>query len=106
MRILRHIIAGSRYMLIIAVFGTFVASITVLLYGGLTLVLLINTIITQYQFKTDEIKQVAFTSIELIDLFLISTILYIFSLALYSLFIDNKSLSENRVLAQDSSGFR
>ena len=90
MRILRHIIAGSRYMLIIAVFGTFVASITVLLYGGLTLVLLINTIITQYQFKTDEIKQVAFTSIELIDLFLISTILYIFSLALYSLFIDNK----------------
>lgn len=90
MRMLRNIIAGSRYILIIAVFGTFLASLTLLLYGGFTLVLLLNAIIAQNKFTTTEIKQVAFTSIELIDLFLISTILYIFSLALYSLFIDNQ----------------
>jgi len=90
MRILRNVIAGSRYMLIIAVFGTFVASLTVLLYAGITVVLLMIAIFAQFKFTIVDIKHVAITSIELIDLFLISTVLYIFSLALYSLFIDNK----------------
>jgi uncharacterized membrane protein YqhA len=90
MRALRNIIAGSRYMLIIAVFGTFVASLAVLLYAGIAVVLLMIGFFAQFKFQIEDIKHVAITSIELIDLFLISTVLYIFSLALYSLFIDNK----------------
>jgi uncharacterized membrane protein YqhA len=90
MRILRIIIAGSRYMLIIAVFGTFVASFAVLIYAGISVVRLMIGIFEQFKFTVDEIKYVAITSIELIDLFLISTVLYIVSLGLYSLFIDNK----------------
>jgi uncharacterized membrane protein YqhA len=90
MRTLRNIIAGSRYMLIIAVLGTFVASLAVLLYAGIAVVLLMIRIFAQFTFQIEDIKHVAITSVELIDLFLISTVLYIFSLALYSLFIDNK----------------
>lgn len=90
MRMLRNIVAGSRYMLIIAVLGTFVASLTVLLYAGFSVVINLIDIFSQFHFTTEEIKHVAITSIELIDLFLISTVLYIFSFALYSLFIDNK----------------
>lgn len=90
MRILRNIIAGSRYMLIIAVLGTFLASLTVLLYAGITVVLLMIGIFAQFKFTIEDIKHVALTSIELIDLFLISTVLYVVSLGLYSLFIDNK----------------
>ena len=90
MRMLRNIIARSRYMLIIAVLGTFVSSVAVLLYAGITVVLLMTGIFIQFKFAIEDIKHVAITSIELIDLFLISTVLYIVSLGLYSLFIDNK----------------
>jgi uncharacterized membrane protein YqhA len=90
MRMLRNIIAGSRYMLIIAALGTFVSSVAVLLYAGITVVLLMTGIFVQFKFAIEDIKHVAITSIELIDLFLISTVLYIVSLGLYSLFIDNK----------------
>ena len=65
-------------------------SVAALLYAGITVVLLMTGIFIQFKFAIEDIKHVAITSIELIDLFLISTVLYIVSLGLYSLFIDNK----------------
>jgi hypothetical protein len=106
MQTLRNVIAGSRYLLIIAVLGTFVAALAVLLYAGFTVVLLIVAIFSQFKFQVEdinlfqieEIKHVALTSIELIDVFLISTVLYIFSLALYSLFISMTIVSRHWAL--------
>lgn len=91
MNMLRSILAGSRYLIIIAVLGTLVATIIVLGYGAITVVsVLINIFFNHNVFTTDEVKIVAASSVELIDLFLLSTILYIISLGLYSLFIDPK----------------
>jgi uncharacterized membrane protein YqhA len=91
MNVLRNILAGSRYLIIISVLGTLVGSIIVLGYGAVTVVgVLIQIFFVRNIFTTDEVKIVAVASVELIDLFLLSTILYIVSLGLYRLFIDPK----------------
>jgi uncharacterized membrane protein YqhA len=91
MIVLRNILAGSRYLIIISVIGTLLGSIIVLGYGAITVVgVLINIFFNKNVFTTEEVKVVAVSSVELIDLFLLSTILYIVSLGLYKLFIDPK----------------
>lgn len=91
MHVLRNILAGSRYLIIISVLGTLIGSIIVLGYGAITVVgVLIHIFFVRNIFTTDEVKVVAASSVELIDLFLLSTILYIVSLGLYKLFIDSK----------------
>ncbi len=88
MGVLRKILAGSRFLIIISVLGTLAGSIIVLGYGAVTVIGVLITIVYFHQFSTEEVKIVAATSVELIDLFLLSTILYIVSLGLYKLFID------------------
>ena len=91
MHVIRNILAGSRYLIIISVLGTLVGSIIVLGYGAITVVgVLIHIFFVRNIFTTDDVKVVAASSVELIDLFLLSTILYIVSLGLYKLFIDSK----------------
>jgi uncharacterized membrane protein YqhA len=91
MNVFRNILAGSRYLVIISVLGTLVGSIIVLVYGAVTVVsVLIEIFFNHIVFTTEEVKIVAVSSVELIDLFLLSTILYIVSLGLYKLFIDPK----------------
>ena len=91
MHVLRNILAGSRYLVIISVLGTLAGSIIVLIYGAITIVsVLVNVFFNHNFLATDEVKIVAVSSVELIDLFLLSTILYIVSLGLYRLFIDPK----------------
>jgi uncharacterized membrane protein YqhA len=90
MNVLRNILAGSRYLIIVSVLGTLAGSIIVLGYGAVTVVgVLITIFVSRSIFTTEEIKIVAASSVELMDLFLLSTILYIVSLGLYKLFIDS-----------------
>jgi hypothetical protein len=51
MQMFRNIIGGSRYMLLIAVLGTFVASLAVLSYAGFTVVLLMIAIFSQFKLR-------------------------------------------------------
>ena len=91
MNVFRNILAGSRYLILISVIGTLIGSIIVLGYGAITVIgVLINIFFNHNVFTTEEVKVVAVSSVELIDLFLLSTILYIVSLGLYKLFIDPK----------------
>jgi uncharacterized membrane protein YqhA len=87
---LRRILSGSRYFVIIAVLATFLASVSVLIYGGITVLSIIYEMFAHGQFTTTEAKHLAVEFIELIDLFLLGTVLYIIALGLYELFIDEK----------------
>ena len=90
MNMLKKILTGSRYLIIISVLGTLLGSIIVLGYGAVTVVgVLITIFFNHLIFTTEEVKIVAVSSVELIDLFLLSTILYIVSLGLFRLFIDS-----------------
>lgn len=87
---LRNILAMSRYLVIIAIIGTVLTAIFILIYGGLTMINIMITTFSHAAFTIDESKHLVLESIELIDLFLLGTFLYIISLGLYDLFIDNR----------------
>ena len=84
-----RILAGSRYLILVAVVGALLAGLVVLVYGGLTVGGIIISVFEHATFTTDGAKHIAVSCIEMIDLFLMGTILYIVSLGLYSLFIND-----------------
>jgi uncharacterized membrane protein YqhA len=86
---LRNILAGSRYLFMIAIPGIFLASIAVFVYGGITVVIVLFGAFAHGAFTVDGAKRLSIQCIELIDLFLLGAVLYITSLGLYELFIDD-----------------
>jgi uncharacterized membrane protein YqhA len=86
---LRNVFAKSRYLILIAVIGSLFASVIALLYGGLTVLTLAFDVFTQGKFTAEGAKPLALACIEVIDLFLLGTVLYIVALGLYELFIDH-----------------
>lgn len=89
---LQRIISGSRYIIIIAVIGSFLASVAVLVYGGVRSLGIIFEVFTHSTFTDNGAKYLSIESIELIDLFFLGTVMYIIALSLYELFI-NEHLS-------------
>jgi uncharacterized membrane protein YqhA len=87
---LRRVLARSRYLILIAVIGTFLAAITMLVYGLLTVIFVMVDAFTHSGFTTVEARHISFEFIEMIDVFLLGTILYIVAVGLYQLFIDSK----------------
>ena len=87
---LRRVLAGSRYLIVIGVVGSFLASITLLIFGGLKAIGLTITTFFGGDFSQTSTKTVAVGFIEILDLFLLGTVLYIIALGLYQLFIDDK----------------
>src|SRR6266702_7817852 len=71
---LRKILAGSRYLVVIAVIGSFLASIGVLVYGGLTVVSVMFEAFSHATFTLDGAKHLELERIEIIDLFLLGTV--------------------------------
>lgn len=87
---LRRILAGSRYLIIIAVVGALLASITVLINGVLTVLAVMIGVITHPMLTSDGAKRLSVESVEIIDMFLLGAILYIVALGFYTLFIDDQ----------------
>src|SRR5438477_2653526 len=87
---LRRLLARSRFLISIAVLGSFLASIMVIVYGGLTVITLMIETFSHSIFSESGSKKLAVSCIQLIDLFLLGAVLYIVALGLYDLFIDDK----------------
>jgi len=86
---LHRILAKSRYLMLIAVFGSFAASVTLLIYGALETVITIGHTLTEPVSSANS-KQLTLSCIQIVDLFLLATVLYITALGLYELFIDER----------------
>jgi uncharacterized membrane protein YqhA len=87
---LRRIFAASRYLILIAVLGDFLAAVVVMIYGGLLVFNMLVDVLSHGSFTTDGAKHLSVECVEIIDLFLLGTVLYIFALGLYDLFIDDQ----------------
>ncbi len=87
---LRRVLASSRYFIVIGVIGSFLASIALLIYGGLKTIGVIASTFFGGDFTQTSAKVVAVGFIEILDLFLLGTVLYIIALGLYQLFIDDE----------------
>ena len=85
---LQRILSGSRYLVIIAVIGSFLTSVAILVYGGMMSLGIVFDVFTHGTFTGDGAKHLSIESIELIDLFFLGTVLYIIALSLYELFIN------------------
>ena len=86
---LRRVLASSRYVVLIAVLGSFVASVTLLVYEGVVVAEAVVRIIAKGQISAEGAKILAVGLIQAVDIFLIAIAVYIISLGLYALFIDD-----------------
>lgn len=85
----KRILAGSRYFVILAVIGSFVSSVAVLIYGVFVVAVTILHAFTQAELSEEGGRELSVGMIGTIDLFLLGTVLYIIALGLYELFIDD-----------------
>ncbi len=85
---LRRLLAASRYAILIAVFGTLVASVALLVYEASVVAVAVVDAVRNYSASTTAAKTFAVGLIEVVDVFLIAIAVYIISLGLYVLFVD------------------
>lgn len=84
----RRSLAASRYLIVLAVVGTLLSSVSLLLYGALTAIDIVIDTIREWSVSPKGAKNLSIEFIELVDLFLLGTVLYLIALGLYDLFID------------------
>ena len=86
---MNKILTSSRYIVLIAVVGSFLASIASLLAGGVRVIVIIAGVFDKFD-SSKGMKGIAYSFVEVVDLFLIGTVFYIIALGLYELFVDDK----------------
>jgi uncharacterized membrane protein YqhA len=86
---MRNILAGSRFFIAIAVFGTFLSSVALIISGTISVIKTILDSIRDGETGVEASKHLAVDFLQLVDIFLLGTALYIIALGLYELFIDD-----------------
>jgi uncharacterized membrane protein YqhA len=75
---------------VIPVIGSLIAAFACLLYGGAVVLRVMVDFLSAPQLSDDGVKHVAIGFIQVIDLFLLGTVLYIIAMGLYELFISDE----------------
>ena len=87
---LSRFLASSRYLVMIAVIGSFLSATAILVYGGIEVILLIGDAFFSGKIDGKVAKSLLVSFIEIVDLFLLGTVIYIIAIGLYELFIDDQ----------------
>ena len=87
-RFTRQLLGSSRYFIVVAVIGSFIASAAALVYGGMATAAIVWRTFSERDFSQTGAKLLAVDLVTMIDLFLLGTVLYIVAVGLYELFID------------------
>jgi uncharacterized membrane protein YqhA len=87
--VLRPILNASRYLVIAAVIGSLAASLALFVYGLAETGLVIVQAIAKAEVSSKGAKALALEFIEIVDLFLLGTVLLMIALGLYELFINS-----------------
>jgi uncharacterized membrane protein YqhA len=85
---MRSVFSLSRSLVYIAVFGLLLATLAVFVFGGIMTVTTIASIFQHGDFNAEGARVVSVEFIELMDLFLLGTVLLITAIGLYELFLD------------------
>lgn len=86
---IERLFSSSRYLVLVAIAGTLLAAVTLLLFGGFLTLQIITDLFLQPVAGSKTGKILALGFIETIDLFLLGTVFFIISVGLYELFIDD-----------------
>jgi uncharacterized membrane protein YqhA len=85
---LRSILAKSRYLVLAAVLGSLAAALALFAYGLAESVIVVFEVIAKADVSSKGAKLLALAFIEIVDLFLLGTVLLMIALGLYELFIN------------------
>ena len=85
---MRSLFRLSRYVVVLAVLGLLAAAGAVLVFGAITTATMIGEAFTRAQFNAEGARLLSIEMIEIVDLFLLGTILLVTAIGLYQLFID------------------
>lgn len=86
---LRPILASSRFLVLAAVVGSLVAAMALFAYGVAETAVVVADTIAKAEVNSKGAKALALAFIEIVDLFLLGTVLLMIALGLYELFIDS-----------------
>jgi uncharacterized membrane protein YqhA len=86
---MRNILAGSRFFIAVAVLGTFLSSVVLIVSGTISVFKVTKDAISDGHTGVDASKHLAVDFLQLVDIFLLGTALYIIALGLYELFVDD-----------------
>lgn len=86
---LRRILASSRYIVLIAVVGTFLGALMLLVFEAVVIGTTLVDAVRSGAISATSTKTLAVGLIEAVDVFLIAIAMYIISLSLYALFVDD-----------------
>ena len=86
---LRPILNVSRYLVLAAVVGSLAASLALFVYGLAETAVVIVQAIAKAEVSSKGAKALALEFIEIVDLFLLGTVLLMIALGLYELFINS-----------------
>ncbi len=89
----KKLIEGSKNLILIAVASSLLASAAGFLWGLIKTLVIIFSFVTSY--GRDSLDMIAL--IELMDIFLIATVLFIFAMGMYELFIESMRLSDKPI---------
>jgi uncharacterized membrane protein YqhA len=84
---IRDVLGTSRFLIILAVLGTFAASATLQIFGLLRVVAVILDLIRAGDVSAAASKSLIADTVAIIDIFLIGTVLFVISAGLYQLFV-------------------
>ena len=84
---IRDILGTSRYLVILAVLGSFLASATLQVFGLLRVVAVIVDLVRVGDVSASASKSLIADTVAIIDIFLIGTVLFVISAGLYQLFV-------------------
>ena len=84
---IRDVLGTSRFLIILAVLGTFAASATLQVFGLLRVAAVIIDLIRAGDVSAAASKSLIADTVAIIDIFLIGTVLFVISAGLYQLFV-------------------
>lgn len=85
---LRPVLSASRFVVFAAVLGALAASLSLFVYGLAETAMAIAQAIAKAEISSKGAKALALEFIEIVDLFLLGTVMLMIALGLYELFID------------------
>jgi uncharacterized membrane protein YqhA len=85
---IKAILAGSRYLVLAAVLGSLAAALALFAYGVAETAVVILETVVKAEVSSKGGKALALAFIEIVDLFLLGTVLLMIALGFYELFID------------------
>jgi uncharacterized protein (TIGR00645 family) len=84
-----RLLGVSRFLMLVPIVCTFAAATALLAYGAVETWAMIASLVGGHGRSAGE-KELVLASINLVDIFLLATVLYVIAIGLYELFVDNQ----------------